>query len=392
MRHDPDALGCWNDFGGRYVPETLTGALAELEESYRRLSADPLFLDELACMQQTYIGRPTPLYYAGNLTNKAGGAKIYLKREDLAHTGAHKINNTLGQIMLAARMGKKRVIAETGAGQHGVAAATACALAGLQCNVYMGERDMDRQEANVHKMRLLGSKVIPVSSGTAVLKDAINEAIRDWITNIDTTFYCIGSVVGPHPYPLMVRNFQSVIGNEARSQFLDITGKLPDTCIACVGGGSNAMGLFYAFLDDNTEIIGVEAGGTALQPGSHSASLTLGRPGILHGARSYLLQDDHGQVLPADSISAGLDYPGVGPEHARLKESGRAVYTTVSDREALLAFRTLTRNEGIIPALESSHAIACALETAAARPRGHSLLVCLSGRGDKDLDIIRENP
>ncbi|MBN2417131.1 tryptophan synthase subunit beta [bacterium] len=389
MTVNPDRLGRWDEFGGRYVPETLIPALDELEAAYTRIRRDESFQEELAVLQRTYIGRPTPLYYARNLTRKAGGARIYLKREDLTHTGAHKINNTVGQILLASRMGKHRVVAETGAGQHGVATATACALAGISCRIYMGERDMTRQEVNVRKMRLLGAEVVPVTGGSAVLKDAINEAIRDWITNVTDTFYCMGSVVGPHPYPLIVRNFQAVIGTETRSQFLESTGRLPDVLIACVGGGSNAMGLFYPFLDDDIALIGVEAGGTGPEPGAHSASLTLGRPGILHGTRSYLLQDGHGQVLPADSISAGLDYPGVGPEHAWLKKSGRAAYTTVTDAEALEAFHLLTREEGIIPALESSHAVARALTVASERPAGQAVIAGLSGRGDKDLDILR---
>lgn len=391
MTWNPNALGCWDEFGGRYVPETLVGALDELEAAHKRMMKNRRFLKELELLQRSYIGRPTPLYHARNLTKAAGGARIYLKREDLAHTGAHKINNTVGQILLAARMRKQRVVAETGAGQHGVATATACALAGISCCVYMGERDMLRQEANVRKMQLLGAEVVPVTTGSAVLKDAINEAIRDWITNVTDTFYCLGSVVGPHPYPLIVRNFQSVIGTEARAQFMAEAGRTPDLLIACVGGGSNAIGLFHPFLNDETEIIGVEAGGSGPLPGAHSASLTLGRPGVLHGTRSYILQDEDGQILPADSISAGLDYPGVGPEHAWLKTCGRAAYTSVTDSEALEAFRLLTQTEGIIPALESSHAVACALREAGERSENQAIIVCLSGRGDKDLNIIRDH-
>jgi len=386
--NNPDNFGFWGEFGGRYVPETLMGALDELEESYSSIGHSEEFKKELEALQKNYIGRPTPLFLARQLSTKAGKAKIYLKREDLAHTGAHKINNTIGQILLAKKMGKKRIIAETGAGQHGVATATACALMDLECLVYMGSRDIQRQNINVKRMQLLGATVIPVTSGTATLKDAINEAIRDWITYIENTFYCIGSVVGPHPYPLMVREFQSVIGKEARTQILELEGQLPHELIACVGGGSNAMGLFHAFLDDKVKITGVEAGGSGPRPGCHSASLTLGRPGVLHGTRTFLLQDDDGQIMPADSISAGLDYPGVGPEHASLFRNNRVAYTTINDSEALAAFQLLTRTEGIIPALESAHAVAHALKISKKCRQEDIFLVNLSGRGDKDLDIV----
>ena len=385
----PDAGGRYGAFGGRYVPETLMAAVAELESAYRRVKVDAGFQARLAGLLASYVGRPTPLYYAENLSRRLGGARIYLKREDLAHTGAHKINNALGQALLAQFMGKGRIIAETGAGQHGVAAATAAAMLGLQCIVYMGEEDIRRQSLNVFRMRLLEAEVVPVTSGTRTLKDAINEAIRDWVTNVETTHYLIGSVVGPHPYPAMVRDFQCVIGREARAQILAAEGRLPDYVMACVGGGSNAMGAFHPFVADaDVRLVGLEAGGKGLDSGEHSATLTAGRPGVLHGAMSYLLQDADGQVSPAHSISAGLDYPGVGPEHSYLKDSGRAEYREVTDGQALEAFHLLCRAEGIIPALESAHAVYGAAQLAPTLPPDAVVVVCLSGRGDKDLEIV----
>ena len=387
----PDELGKFGEFGGRFIPETLMAAVAELEEAYDRAKVDEGFQARLADLLRNYAGRPTPLYFAEQLTRRQGGAKIYLKREDLAHTGAHKINNALGQALLAQRMGKQRIIAETGAGQHGVAAATVCAMMGLQCIVYMGREDIERQSLNVFRMRLLEAEVIPVESGTQTLKDAINEAIRDWVTNVETTHYLIGSVVGPHPYPVMVRDFQCVIGREARRQVLEAEGRLPDYVMACVGGGSNAIGTFHPFLaDEDVRLVGLEAGGAGLESGKHSATLTAGRPGVLHGAMSYLLQDEHGQVQPAHSISAGLDYPGVGPEHSHLKQSGRAEYRAVTDDHALEGFHLLCRTEGIIPALESAHAVYAAAELARELPPEQIILVCLSGRGDKDISIVAQ--
>ncbi|CAI8041127.1 Tryptophan synthase beta chain [Geodia barretti] len=366
-------------------------AVAELEEAYNTVKADEDFQARLVDLLSSYVGRPTPLYFAENLTRHLGGAKIYLKREDLAHTGAHKINNALGQALLAQHMGKRRIIAETGAGQHGVAAATACAMLGLQCIVYMGEEDIRRQSLNVFRMRLLEAEVISVESGTRTLKDAINEAIRDWVTNVETTHYLIGSVVGPHPYPVMVRDFQCVIGREARAQILQAEGRLPDYVMACVGGGSNAIGTFHPFVpDEDVRLVGLEAGGRGLDSGEHSATLTAGRPGVLHGSMTYLLQDEDGQVSPAHSISAGLDYPGVGPEHSYLKDSGRAEYSEVTDPQALEAFHLLCRTEGIIPALESAHAIYGAADLAPKLPQDSIILVCLSGRGDKDIGIVAE--
>ena len=366
-------------------------AVAELESAYRRVKVDAGFQARLAGLLASYVGRPTPLYYAKNLSRQLGGARIYLKREDLAHTGAHKINNALGQALLAQFMGKGRIIAETGAGQHGVAAATAAAMLGLQCIVYMGEEDIRRQSLNVFRMRLLEAEVVPVTSGTRTLKDAINEAIRDWVTNVETTHYLIGSVVGPHPYPAMVRDFQCVIGREARAQILAAEGRLPDYVMACVGGGSNAMGAFHPFVADaGVRLVGLEAGGKGLDTGEHSATLTAGRPGVLHGAMSYLLQDSDGQVSPAHSISAGLDYPGVGPEHSYLKDSGRAEYREVTDGQALEAFHLLCRAEGIIPALESAHAVYGAAQLAPTLPPDAVIVVCLSGRGDKDIGIVAE--
>ena len=387
----PDDRGRFGDYGGKFVPETLMAALLELEDAYRQAKDDPVFQQRLADLLQNYAGRPTALYYAENLTRHCGGAKIYLKREDLAHTGAHKINNALGQALLCQNMGKERIIAETGAGQHGVATATVCAMLGLQCIVYMGAEDIQRQSLNVCRMRLLEAEVIPVESGTRTLKDAINEAIRDWVTNVETTHYLIGSVVGPHPYPMLVRDFQSVIGREARRQILDAEARLPDYVVACVGGGSNAIGTFYEFINDSAvKLVGVEAGGEGVETGRHSASLSAGKPGVLPGSMSSLLQDSHGQVMGTPSSSAGLDYPGVGPEHSYLKDTERASYTPVNDSQALEGFHLLSRVEGIIPALESAHAIYYATELAKQLGRDQTILVCLSGRGDKDVPIVAQ--
>ncbi len=385
----PDKRGHFGVFGGKFVPETLMPALAELEEAYEEAKNDKAFVDELNKYLKEYVGRPSLLYYAGGLTEYCRGAKIYLKREDLNHTGAHKINNTIGQVLLAKRMGKKRVIAETGAGQHGVATATAAAIFGLECVVFMGEEDIKRQELNVFRMKLLGARVEPVSSGSRTLKDAMNEAIRDWVTNVRTTFYVLGSVGGPHPYPMIVRDFQKVIGEETKSQITEREGRLPDYIIACVGGGSNAMGIFYPFLQDkNVKLIGVEAAGHGLDTPYHAATLTRGSRGVLHGAYSYVLQDEDGQILEAHSVSAGLDYPGVGPEHSYLKESGRVEYTSVTDGEALDAFRVLCRTEGIIPALESSHAVAYGLKLIPQLGPDKLVVINLSGRGDKDVQTV----
>jgi tryptophan synthase beta chain len=385
----PDARGRYGDYGGQFAPVTVMPALAELEAAYHEARRDPAFTAELDGLLARYVGRPTPTYHAARLSRQLGGAQIYLKREDLAHTGAHKINSALGQGLLAKRMGKRRIIAETGAGQHGVATATVCALLGLECVVYMGEIDVARQSLNVFRMKLLGATVVPVASGSRTLKDATNEAIRDWVTNVRTTYYIIGSVVGMHPYPLIGRDFQSVIGREARRQMLELAGRLPDYVLACVGGGSNAMGIFHPFVADAAvKLVGVEAGGHGLATGRHAASLTAGRPGVLHGARSYLLQDEDGQVVETHSISAGLDYPGVGPEHAYLKDSGRAEYVAVTDAEALDAFQRLCRAEGIIPALEPSHALAHALKLAPTLASDQIILVNLSGRGDKDINTV----
>ena len=387
----PDERGRFGDYGGKFIPETLMAAVADLDDAYQRTKGDPAFQARLDDLLDHYVGRPTPLYFAENLTRHLGGARIYLKREDLAHTGAHKINNALGQALLAQHMGKSRIIAETGAGQHGVAAATACAMLGLQCIVYMGKEDIQRQSLNVFRMRLLEAEVISVESGTQTLKDAINEAIRDWVTNVETTHYLIGSVVGPHPYPMMVRDFQCVIGRESRRQILEAEGRLPDYVTACVGGGSNSIGMFHPFVpDEDVRLVGLEAGGRGLESGEHSAPLTAGRPGVLHGAMSYLLQDEDGQVSPAHSISAGLDYPGVGPEHSYLKDSGRAEYREVTDDQALEGFHLLCRTEGIIPALESAHAVYASAELARQLPPDQIILVCLSGRGDKDIGIVAE--
>ena len=377
-------------FGGRYVPETLIPALDELDEAFEGAMADPAFIQTVDEMLSSYVGRPSPLSSAPRLSERVG-AEVYLKREDLNHTGAHKINNTVAQALLAMRMGKRRIIAETGAGQHGVATATVCARFGLDCTVYMGEEDIRRQSLNVYRMKLMGAKVVPVTSGTRTLKDATSEAIRDWVTNVNDSYYIIGSVVGPAPYPRMVREFQSVIGREARGQMLSTVGRLPRSVVACVGGGSNAMGIFHPFENDSdVELIGVEAAGHGLETGEHSASLLRGSPGVLHGSLSYLLQDEGGQVHPAHSISAGLDYPGVGPEHAHLKDTGRAMYVAVTDEDALRGFRELSRLEGIIPALETSHAIAWILDNASRWKSDDAILVCLSGRGDKDMSQIAE--
>lgn len=387
-RHYPDEKGHFGPYGGRYVAETLMPALLELEAAFDRFVPDSEFQAELRVMLRTYAGRPTPLYCARRLSDKLGGAVIYLKREDLLHTGAHKINNTLGQALLAKKMGKTKIIAETGAGQHGVATATAAAYFGMECKVFMGVEDIRRQAPNVKRMELLGATVEPVASGTGTLKDAMNEAMRYWVSAIRDTFYVIGSVAGPHPYPAMVRAFQKIIGEEARDQVMETCGRLPDLLIACVGGGSNAMGLFYPFLNDEVAIIGVEAAGKGVETGKHAATLTAGTTGVLHGSKSYLLQDEWGQIREAHSISAGLDYPGVGPEHALLKDLGRITYMSVKDDEALKAFETLCRVEGIIPALESSHAVYCAMTEAKKRSPEDIIIVNLSGRGDKDLGIV----
>ena len=385
----PDERGRFGEFGGKFVPATLMAALEELEEAYGEAKVDDEFQQSLSSLLHHYAGRPTSLYFAENLTRHCGGAKIYLKREDLAHTGAHKINNALGQALLAKHMGKERIIAETGAGQHGVATATVCAMLGLRCVVYMGAEDIRRQALNVFRMRLLETEVIAVESGTRTLKDAINEAIRDWVTNVESTHYLIGSAVGPHPYPMLVRDFQSVIGREARAQILDAEGRLPDHVVACVGGGSNAIGTFYEFIGDEVvSLVGVEAGGEGVETGHHSATLSAGRPGVLHGSMSYLLQDQHGQVHETHSISAGLDYPGVGPEHSYLKDAHRAEYTSVTDAQALEGFHLLSRTEGIIPALEPSHAVYHVAEMARRLPADSIILMCLSGRGDKDVPTV----
>jgi tryptophan synthase beta chain len=385
----PDARGHFGPYGGVFVAETLMAPLDELRAAYERYRADPEFLAELDADLQHYVGRPSPVYHAARLSERLGGAQIYLKREDLNHTGAHKVNNTVGQALLARRMGKTRIIAETGAGQHGVATATVAARLGLACVVYMGEVDVARQEANVYRMRLLGAEVVPVRSGSKTLKDALNEAMRDWVTNVDDTFYIIGTVAGPHPYPMMVRDFQAVIGREARAQMLERIGRLPDALVACVGGGSNAIGLFHPFLaDTDVAIHGVEAAGDGLNTGRHAAPLSAGRPGVLHGNRTYLMEDDDGQIIETHSVSAGLDYPGVGPEHAWLKDIGRAQYVAVTDAEALAAFHLLTRTEGIIPALESSHAVAYAAKLAPRMRADQAILINLSGRGDKDMHTV----
>ncbi|HEU4964637.1 MAG TPA: tryptophan synthase subunit beta [Bacilli bacterium] len=387
----PDHRGRFGEFGGKFVPETLMNALEQLEQDFHFYKNDPEFQKQLDYYLTVYSGRQTPLYYAKNLTEKLGGAKIYLKREDLNHTGAHKINNCLAQGLLAKMTGKKRVIAETGAGQHGVATATVSALLGLECTVFMGEEDMERQKLNVFRMKLMGAEVVPAKSGTRTLKDATNEAIRHWVEHVEDTFYIIGSVVGPHPYPMMVRDFQRIIGDEVREQILAYEGRLPDTIIACVGGGSNAMGIFYPFLNDEAvRLIGVEAAGEGVDTEQHAATITKGTPGVIHGSLTYLLQDEYGQVQPAHSISAGLDYPGIGPEHAHLAHSKRATYLPITDTEALDAFQLLSRVEGIIPALESSHAIAQTVKLAPTLPQDHIIVVSLSGRGDKDVHSVAD--
>ena len=387
----PDQEGYFGPYGGTFVSETLMAAIEELKAQYERYRQDPEFLAELAHELHHYVGRPSPIYYAKRLSEHLGGAKIYLKREDLNHTGAHKVNNTIGQAMLARRMGKPRVIAETGAGQHGVATATVAARYGMECVVYMGAEDVRRQAQNVYRMKLLGAQVVPVESGSKTLKDALNEAMRDWVTHIDDTFYIIGTVAGPHPYPTMVRDFNAVVGRECLTQMPELVGRQPDVILACVGGGSNAMGIFYPYIpQESVRLIGVEAGGDGLSSGRHAASLSAGVPGVLHGNRTYLLQDAHGQIIETHSISAGLDYPGVGPEHAWLKDTGRASYVAITDEEALQAFHTLCRLEGILPALESSHAVAQAMKMAPALGKDQIILVNLSGRGDKDMATVAE--
>ena len=389
LRSGPDANGLFGAFGGRYVAETLMPLVLDLAREYEAAKADPEFLEQLAYFQRDYIGRPNPLYFAERLTEHLGGAKIFFKREELNHTGAHKVNNCIGQVLLAKRMGKKRLIAETGAGMHGVATATVAARFGLPCVIYMGATDIERQQANVFRMKLLGAEIVPVTAGTGTLKDAMNEALRDWVTNVEDTFYLIGTVAGPHPYPAMVRDFQSIIGKETRAQLQEKEGRLPDSLVACVGGGSNAMGLFHEFLEEpSVQIIGVEAGGHGVHTDKHAASLNGGVPGVLHGNRTYLLQDGDGQITDAHSISAGLDYPGIGPEHAYLHEVKRVEYVSITDDEALDAFHATCRLEGIIPALESSHALAEAIKRAPKLPKDHLMVVCLSGRGDKDMQTV----
>jgi len=389
FRAGPDERGHFGPYGGRYVAETLMPLVLALERAYAEAKADPAFAAELRNYFEHYVGRPSPLYHAARLSETLGGAKIYFKRDELNHTGAHKINNCMGQILLAKRMGKTRIIAETGAGQHGVATATVCALFNIPCRIYMGEVDIARQQPNVFRMRLLGAEVMPVTSGARTLKDAMNEALRDWVTNVDTTYYMIGTVAGPHPYPMMVRDFQSVIGEEVRTQIMTAEGRLPDTLVACIGGGSNAMGLFYPFLDDpSVAMIGVEAAGHGIETGEHAASLTGGLPGVLHGNKTYLLQDDDGQILDGHSISAGLDYPGVGPEHSWLRDAGRVSYAAVTDDETLEAFKLLARTEGILPALEPAHALAHVAKIAPTLARDHLLVMNLCGRGDKDIFTV----
>ena len=387
----PNERGQFGIYGGRFVPETLMKAVLELDEAYKIAKADPSFQAEIDGYLSEYVGRETPLYHAKNLTKHAGGAQIYLKREDLNHTGAHKINNAIGQALLAVRMGKRKIVAETGAGQHGVATATVCALLNLECIVFMGEEDIKRQALNVFRMELLGAKVVSVTSGSATLKDAVNEALRYWVEHVDDTHYLLGSVMGPHPFPVMVRDFQSVIGKETRKQFLAQEGKLPEAVVACIGGGSNAAGMFHPFIEDNdVSLYGVEAAGQGVDTAFHAASLTKGKPGVLHGALMYLLQDGDGQIIEAHSVSAGLDYPGVGPEHSYLKDSGRAEYHSITDKEALDAFQLLSKLEGIIPALESAHAIAFVVKLAAEMKESENIVVCLSGRGDKDVMAVKE--
>ncbi|MXV37002.1 MULTISPECIES: tryptophan synthase subunit beta [unclassified Saccharibacter] len=389
LRAGPDLSGHFGPFGGRFVAETLMPLMLELDEAYKKAKADPAFHEERAYYLRDYVGRPSPLWHAKRLSNALGGAQIYLKREELNHTGSHKLNNVMGQILLARRMGKKRIVAETGAGQHGVATATVCALFGLECVIYMGAKDVERQKPNVFRMHLLGAKVTPVTTGAGTLKDAMNEAMRDWVANVDSTYFLVGTVAGPHPYPAMVRDFQSVIGDEARVQIQEQTGRLPDGIIAAIGGGSNAMGIFHPFLDDvDVPLYGVEAGGLGLDSGETAASIARGSPGVLHGNRTYLLQDTHGQITEAHSISAGLDYPGIGPEHSWLNDIGRVNYVSATDHEALQAFQELTRLEGIIPALESAHAVAYARTLAPTMGTDKNLVVNLSGRGDKDVPTV----
>jgi len=384
----PDEDGHFGIFGGRYVAETLMPLILEVERAYNEAKTDEAFQAELKGYLKNYVGRPSPLYFAERLTSKLGGAKVYFKREDLNHTGAHKVNNCMGQILLARKMGKKRVIAETGAGMHGVATATVCALFDIPCTIYMGTTDIDRQSPNVSRMKMLGAEIVPVTSGTGTLKDAMNDALRDWVANVETTYYLIGTVAGPHPYPAMVRDFQAVIGEETRAQIMEHEGRLPDSVIACIGGGSNAMGLFYPFLDDEVRIIAVEASGEGIETGKHAASLNAGAPGVLHGNRTFLLQNEDGQIIDAHSVSAGLDYPGIGPEHAWLHDIGRAEYVSITDKEAIDAFQVCTRLEGIIPALESAHAIAHTIKIAGSLAKDHVMVLNMSGRGDKDMDSI----
>jgi len=392
LRAGPDDDGHFGIFGGRYVAETLMPLILEVEKTYDNIKEDPSFQKDVENYLNDFVGRPSPLFYARRLTEHLGGAKIYFKREDLNHTGAHKVNNCIGQILVAQRMGKKRIIAETGAGMHGVATATVCALFDLPCTIYMGTTDIERQAPNVSRMKLLGAEIIPVTSGSSTLKDAMNDALRDWVANVDDTYYLIGTVAGPHPYPTMVRDFQSVIGKETRSQIFDKEGRLPDSLVACIGGGSNAIGLFHPFLDDSAiRVIAVEAAGEGIATGKHAASLSAGMPGVLHGNRTYLLQDQDGQINEAHSISAGLDYPGVGPEHAWLHDIGRVEYVSVTDKEAVSAFQLTTKTEGIIPALESAHAVAHAVKIAGELPKDHIMIINMSGRGDKDIDAVAQH-
>ena len=392
LRAGPDDDGHFGIFGGRYVAETLMPLILEVEKTYDNIKEDPSFQKDVENYLNDFVGRPSPLFYARRLTEHLGGAKIYFKREDLNHTGAHKVNNCIGQILVAQRMGKKRIIAETGAGMHGVATATVCALFDIPCTIYMGTTDIERQAPNVSRMKLLGAEIIPVTSGSSTLKDAMNDALRDWVANVDDTYYLIGTVAGPHPYPTMVRDFQSVIGKETRSQIFDKEGRLPDSLVACIGGGSNAIGLFHPFLDDEAvRVIGVEAAGEGIATGKHAASLSAGMPGVLHGNRTYLLQDQDGQINEAHSISAGLDYPGVGPEHAWLHDIGRVEYVSVTDKEAVSAFQLTTKTEGIIPALESAHAVAHAVKIAGELPKDHIMIINMSGRGDKDIDAVAQH-
>ena len=392
LRAGPDDDGHFGIFGGRYVAETLMPLILEVEKTYDNIKEDPSFQKDVENYLNDFVGRPSPLFYARRLTKHLGGAKIYFKREDLNHTGAHKVNNCIGQILVAQRMGKKRIIAETGAGMHGVATATVCALFDIPCTIYMGTTDIERQAPNVSRMKLLGAEIVPVTSGSSTLKDAMNDALRDWVANVDDTYYLIGTVAGPHPYPTMVRDFQSVIGKETRSQIFNKEGRLPDSLVACIGGGSNAIGLFHPFLDDESvRVIGVEAAGEGIETGKHAASLSAGMPGVLHGNRTYLLQDQDGQINEAHSISAGLDYPGVGPEHAWLHDIGRVEYVSVTDKEAVSAFQLTTKTEGIIPALESAHAVAHAVKIAGELPKDHIMIINMSGRGDKDIDAVAQH-